>query len=434
MKKYFEYLTSLGIMTVLLWTLVPTKVLSIPAFSRKYRTSCATCHVGFPKLTPFGESYRQKGFQMPEIEEESIKEEPIPLGSEGYKRVWPEAIWPGSIPGSSPISFRIRSGFKYESDEDSEYTEFTQPALQIMAGGTFGENISFYAGAHLFEEGEAGSLDRLYLKFNHLFSNVLPYDALYVRVGQFVPDIVPFITNHRALTMTAFAFNTYAPAYGSGFVPGHVHGAGPFGLESFQLGAEASGIMKSRIRYVLGIVNGNGVEEDNNLAKDLYFRLGYKMGGLAYDGTSDGDIYGPRGNNWAEKSLAISAFGYRGTGVSSGKDVDFSRLGVDLNLFMRDLNLFGGVITGTDAEYHDGELHEEKYSLFFLEGNHMIYPWLIAVLRYEQANPEDLDSVRQVVAHITALYIANIKFIIESRFDPDNMEFNNLYLGMDFVF
>lgn len=428
-------LLKLGILVFLICLIIlPDRAQAIPSFSRKYKTSCATCHVGFPKLTPFGEAYRLNGFQMPEVEEESIKEEPVSLGSEGYKRVWPKAIWPGSIPGTSPVSFRIRSGFKYMSQEDTQYAEFTQPALQIMTGGTFGENISFYVGAHLFEDGEVGSLDRLYLKFDNMFSKILPYNALYLRVGQFVPDIVPFITNHRGLTLAAFAFNTYAPSMGSGFLQEHAHGAGPFGIEAFQLGAEASGILKSRLRYVLGVVNGNGVEEDNNSAKDVYFRLGYKLGGMAYDGSSEGNIYGPRGNNWSEKSLAISAFGYSGTGVSSSRDVNFSRLGVDFNLFMRDLNLFGGVITGTDASYVGENLQEEKYTLFFVEGNHMIYPWLIGVLRFEQANPDDFDSFRQITVHITALYTANIKFIVENRFDPDNAEFNNLSLGMDFVF
>ena len=39
---------------------------AIPAFARKYKTSCMTCHVAYPKLNAFGEAYRLNGYQIPE--------------------------------------------------------------------------------------------------------------------------------------------------------------------------------------------------------------------------------------------------------------------------------------------------------------------------------------------------------------------------------
>lgn len=143
------------------------------------------------------------GMQWPDMgDEEKTVEEPVSMGSEGYKRVWPEAVWPNAIPETAPISFRIRQGFQIVSTDQTSYSEFTLPALQIMAGGSMGEDITFYAGAHLFEHGEAGSIDRMYLKLDNMFSSKLPYNALYLRIGQFVPELVPFITNHRGLTLT----------------------------------------------------------------------------------------------------------------------------------------------------------------------------------------------------------------------------------------
>ncbi len=77
----------------------------IPAFARKYKTSCMTCHNGFSKLNAFGEAFRRNGYQFPAgTDPEVIKEEPVSLGSEGNKKAFPESIWPGSIPGTSPIS------------------------------------------------------------------------------------------------------------------------------------------------------------------------------------------------------------------------------------------------------------------------------------------------------------------------------------------
>src|SRR5216683_3041014 len=43
----------------LLWILALTpKASAIPAFSRKYQTSCATCHSNYPELNDFGEAFK----------------------------------------------------------------------------------------------------------------------------------------------------------------------------------------------------------------------------------------------------------------------------------------------------------------------------------------------------------------------------------------
>ncbi|MFQ6616924.1 MAG: hypothetical protein ACE5HZ_09215, partial [Fidelibacterota bacterium] len=152
---------------------------AIPSFARKYDTSCQTCHVAYPKLTPFGEAFRQNGFQWPgdiENEEANIKEEQVELGAEAYKRVFPHAVWPGAIPGKAPISFRGRSGFTWEKHEEEARTAFDLPTLQVMTGGTLGDNVGFFVGAHLFEEGsfDRASVDRFYLKLNNVLSGRLP--------------------------------------------------------------------------------------------------------------------------------------------------------------------------------------------------------------------------------------------------------------------
>ena len=76
-------------------------VLAIPAFARRYETSCQTCHIAFPKLNSYGTAFRLLGYRLPDETEELIKQPDTPLGSPGYKRVWPGAVWPASIPGTS---------------------------------------------------------------------------------------------------------------------------------------------------------------------------------------------------------------------------------------------------------------------------------------------------------------------------------------------
>ena len=397
---------------------------AIPTFSRKYNTSCVTCHAVYPKLNPFGEAFRASGYKYPTNDEEKVKEEPLVLGSDAYKKVWPKSVWPSSIPRTSPISIRGRSAYEATTVNNQTTAEFTRPAIQLLAAGSIGENISVFAGVHLFENGEAGSIDRLYVKFNNLFPKYVPEHLINVQIGQFIPELVPFATLHRGLTNSAYAFNTYDPSMGRSFVSEHSHGGSAFGLEAFQLGVELNGVALSRLRYALGVVNGSGTEVDINADKDYYGRLCYKIGGMGYDGSVKEGA-----NTDKEKSVAIGVFGYNGLGTRNKENFNFYRMGTDFNIYYNDLNFIGGYIIGAN-----GTEEIEKYDLYYAEIDYQMYPWLVGILRYEQANPNTLQSVRQIVPHISALVVANMKFKVETRLDPDDLRFNNLYLGFEFAF
>src|SRR6516164_5897387 len=37
---------------------------AIPAFARKYGMPCSSCHEAWPKLSPFGQQFKDNGYQM----------------------------------------------------------------------------------------------------------------------------------------------------------------------------------------------------------------------------------------------------------------------------------------------------------------------------------------------------------------------------------
>jgi len=57
---------TLGLAAVALALLAPADAAAIPAFARKYRQSCTTCHAPFPRLKPYGEEFAGRGFRMEE--------------------------------------------------------------------------------------------------------------------------------------------------------------------------------------------------------------------------------------------------------------------------------------------------------------------------------------------------------------------------------
>ncbi|MCH7988936.1 MAG: hypothetical protein IID46_07265, partial [Planctomycetes bacterium] len=81
---------------------------AIPTFSRKYRTSCITCHTVFPKLNDTGEAFRRNGYQFPSGEDILVKDEPVPFGADAYKDMFPNSIWPSDMSTLPPVFVRAQ--------------------------------------------------------------------------------------------------------------------------------------------------------------------------------------------------------------------------------------------------------------------------------------------------------------------------------------
>src|ERR1700722_15626685 len=100
---------------------------AIPVFARQYGTSCATCHVDFPKLNDFGKAFKDAGFKFPKDDETFLKIPPVMLGSPAQKELWPHTIWPGSIPGIPPIGLRYNQFFEVTSANRNNFNQQLPP-------------------------------------------------------------------------------------------------------------------------------------------------------------------------------------------------------------------------------------------------------------------------------------------------------------------
>src|SRR5215475_4943341 len=108
-------------------TLLLNRGYAIPAFSRQYGTSCSTCHLDFPKLNDFGKAFKDAGFKFPKEDEAMLKIPPVMLGAPANKELWPKAIWPGSIPGIPPISFRYTTYLQYTGSNKDNFAALAPP-------------------------------------------------------------------------------------------------------------------------------------------------------------------------------------------------------------------------------------------------------------------------------------------------------------------
>ncbi len=413
MKKltFWTLILAVTFLTFLLVELFPRNAEAIPTFARLYRTSCSTCHIAIPKRNAFGDAFRRLGFNIPGGEAGYVKEKPVSLGAPAWKEVWPEAIWPGLLPATVPISFYGHQRFVWKPDSDSTdgggpSTTFDAPhELELLLGGTWGPNISFFGEWILYEKAYADDRDKLgalSVQFNNLLGDTP--GMLNLKFGKFETGAARGFKDDNRLTPSHPMPYDYTVSGGGGDVK----------LRQKQAGLEVNGILANRFLYAFGIVNGNGSVADNNSYKDPFYRVAYKFGGMGFNGSGgvpENDLI--MKDNWRDDSITIGQFGY--FGQPSDKDTpnqSYSRLGIDLRIKYDRLDLGAAVVFGSDEVTGAEDITSRS---FFVDAQYLFFPWLIANVRYgskrfSNTTQKDVDVI---VPNLVVLQRANLRWSVE---------------------
>jgi hypothetical protein len=446
---------------------------AVPSFARKYETSCQTCHIVFPKLNAFGEAFRLRGYRLPGETEQMVKQPPVSLGAPAYKRLWPQAVWPGEISSSVPLAgiVKMDAAVSHSTvNDDGSVTaihgdlRFPQE-VNLFGAGTLGEHVSYLAEVTFAEQpdGSVGvSLEHAHMGFDSPFG---PEDLLHVRIGKLAPNVVSgfqemWISTNAGID-TMFDYNPIGVRGGTGLGAGDARPS-PIAMPVLVRGVEGYGIIHHRALWVAGVSNGIGPGPndttgrfDGNNAKDVYARFDYKIGGMGLDGDTGGQQTLPA-ENWRDNSLRVGVFTYRGDGSGISfpvagdlgsrqtiQDLHFLRRGIYANAFVQDLNVFGAYVRGTDslrvldpAAATVVSSIEPDYHAWFAQADYLIYPWLQATYRYETVTPADrsVASLRTSVANVSALVRANVKAMIEYQRDMRNADNHSLNALLRFGF
>ena len=381
-------------------SLIAGETQAIPSFARKYKTSCTTCHYAFPKLNGFGKAFKNNGYRYPAgQDEEMTKEEPVSLGADAYKKVWPNAIWPADIPGTTPLAIHAVGRFHYDNAvNNSKSGYFEIPSVfDFFYGGTIGDKISFFGEVEL-----SGTADLEYqFGVNYDFS-----PAFHLKLGSVgLDDATP---DH--LTLTAEDYNVGSLQNQSGTWQ-LTDGAGG-GVQLW--GAVNGPGGKGGLTYSAGV--GNGQSDQNNFdvnkKKDYYGRVTYKIGGLGETGGTEGQA-SAESAFYLDNSLRFGGFFYSGNSTTGGDNDKFSIIGGDIDWWFQRLNM-----TAVALQMKSNYLGTDRTSFaYFVEGNYVIYPWLIGRARYEYTDPDTKASASQVenniLPGIVVMVRANVKFSLE---------------------
>ena len=405
---------------------------TIPAFARRYRTSCSTCHTAAPKLNVLGEAFRLNGYRFPENELLLRKEEPVPLGEDPWKDLWPRAIWPGEIPGTVPLAIRLQNDLSLtrRPSGGSRFAYDFPHEVYLLAGASLGEQIAAFLETEWSKE---DGLEVVQAKAE--FQNPvpgLPRRLLNLWVGMQNLYLTTFAdrqidrAGRQSFHWQEFAMRDL-PVRGPGgaLLPPSENA---FRLEGTQPAVELNGVAASRLAWAVGV--GQGTSEgagDNNDRKDLYYRARYKLGGLGLDGSypkSEGPPQGGSGQ-LRDRSLTLEHFGYfGGEPAATGITDDHRAFGVVARLLFGPLDLGGGYVWGRNSNPWGLGTGALRWGSLHAKAEYLVYPWLITSLKAEHftlnrppASPAgsplagDLD---RITPGVIALVRQNVRAVVEA--------------------
>lgn len=458
---------------------------AIPAFARKYETSCVTCHVAFPKLNSFGEAFKRRGYRMPDDESYVKEGEEVKLGSPAWKKLWPKGIWPGTIPAHAPVAFIVPFSVNSKRDESSPKVDFAFPeGLQMLLGGTLGDSLSFYGDIALVEGREFGGIGRLFAQAN-MKNNLFNF-----RIGQFDISAIPF-SGHRSLFLSDSILNSFNTTpqgkteehNGEGKHNGDSEGGNhdgeerhdegdislpsghhsEVGLGASQIGMEIDGFKEGLLfknigfGYSFGLTNGNGTggsqmememehgemghssSFDNNDFKDLHSRIFFKFGGMGVLGGNDPEDFNAKNYFDISPSFQVGIFSTYGRnpvefGMKTIEDRS-RRLGIDATFRTQFFELSGAYMEGRNNFIGYGVEPVIKYTAKYLDASAITsWPWVIPAFRYDQISVEGLGSIDRFTPNLTLLLRANVKLVAENQWVRNLKNAGSTKISLVFAF
>ncbi len=163
-KRAFVWVVLGTAILVFTW---PHSSSAIPAFARKYRLSCSTCHAPAPRLKAYGEDFAGNAFQLE-------GKEPV-----RFFRDTGDPIL--TLQRELPIAVRFDNYFRVQTKEGMRKNDFQMPYyLKFLSGGQIAKDVSYYFYFFFSERGEVAGVEDAYVHFNNLFGTDLD-----LMVGQF---------------------------------------------------------------------------------------------------------------------------------------------------------------------------------------------------------------------------------------------------------
>jgi hypothetical protein len=401
--------------------LAPARALAIPAFARKYETSCLTCHTVYPRLNPFGEAFRRNGYRFPGVDSDYVKQKTIPLGQEANKKTFPNSVWPATLPTSLPVAIGFNGqGFLYP-DKTASVPRANNGARFVLddlvaeghlwVGAALDDTITLWGELTLKSDGTV-DVEHAQVLANDLFG---PSHVVNLVVGRGFPTLTSFGPHSSFLGDARITTIPVTGIYGVS--------TDPFTLVDNYNAVELTGVVAGRADYSVGIATGKNVTGTKFNTENAYGHLGFKLGGMRLDGEGS---QGPKDamRPWAEDALTLDAFAFhsREYFLTPGSppalpaigDSSFT-VGGAARAQLRDLELDLGYYS-QKHERGTATLASVWADVGWAELSYVLFPWMVPAVRVERIalRPSQADHVSDVhvMPGIAFLVRPNVKVVL----------------------
>jgi len=422
MKLPIRFVLQLSLLAAVLSA--PTPAGAIPAFARKYETSCLTCHVVYPRLNPFGEAFRRNGYRFPGVDSDAVKQATIVMSQEANKKTFPNSVWPSWIPASVPIAIGFNGqAFGYPDKNASvpranNGAQFVLDDLvaegHIWAGAAVDDTITLWG--ELTFSGSGVDVEHAQVLLNDLIG---PKHLFNVVVGRGFPTLTSFGPHSSFLGDIRMTNVPVTGIYGLS--------TDPFQLVDNYNGAEATGVVRGRADYSVGVSTGKNTFGTKFNSENWYAHAGFKLGGMRLDGEGS---QGPANamKPWAETAVTVDGFVYHSReyfptpGVTPATPTGNSSLSaggaIRAQLGSLELDLGGYDQKHDRATATLGTLHSD---VEWAELSYVLFPWMVPAVRVERIGlrPSGAPDVHDlhVMPGIAFLLRANIKAVLVANIE-----------------
>jgi hypothetical protein len=324
------------LLVLVTWSIAPP-AFAIPAFARRYKLPCHFCHDGYPRLSPIGQRFRERGFRL-EKEASNVSK------------------WLKSVPVS------LRAGVNQTFVEDGDAT--TIGSIDVITAGNIGSRVAYWFD-HIWSIDEDGfhrvGTDNAWLRVD-----ILPED-LYVRGGRMELDL-PF---SQARTPNLFGYDIYFA--NTGFEVDNIG--------ERHDGAEVGGFVDDETHWSVSVVQAGSSEELSGTPQPN-------------DGF-DPAAFGRFAQYFGENRVGVFAYLARNTLVREIPDQvlvwddELLRLGADGSLLFGRWNFYGVFLHGrndnsiADAAHPDGTGETLTFAGGFVQANYFIRDFLNLATRID---------------------------------------------------
>jgi hypothetical protein len=255
---------------------LPSTASAIPAFARKYRMSCATCHAPVPRLNATGEAFAANGFEF------AVGEEPRDTIGTGDPLL--------RLMNAIPLAIRYDAYMSAYSKRNNGQVVVDQQlpwVVKLLSGGQIANKISYYAYFLVTERGEVAGLEDAYVQFTDLGGS-----GVSLLAGQFQVSDPLF---KRELRLSYEDYQVYRVRVGESPVD-LTYDRGLMALWSPLEGMDIA----FQLLTGQGLSAANGARQfDRDNYKDFALRLSQdvgpiRLGGFGYIGREGNDLAGNR--------------------------------------------------------------------------------------------------------------------------------------------